>query len=197
MKYISIILLLILFGCAQTNNTIDPPSPSVTQKITQKPTPSAAPIAVVVGECTTKILDGQAARDNNLQIAAQVLTGMVIDPNIEFSFNTALGQRTKEKGYKEAPIIVDGHKEYADGGGICQISSTLYQAAKNAGLEILERHDHTKDVGYLPKGEDAAVSYGSLDMRFKNNTNSPLQLHIEVTDTNVTAKLIKFSEELY
>jgi vancomycin resistance protein YoaR len=119
---------------------------------------------------------------------AKVLQGEV------FSFNDYLGKRTKEKGYEKAPIIVKtetgAKKADGVGGGICQLSSTLYKAAKEAGLEIIERHSHSKKVGYLPLGEDASVSFGYFDLKFKNNKNIPIMIKVAIDNDKLTVRIL-------
>jgi len=98
-----------------------------------------------------------------------------------------------EKGYKKAPIIKRTEsgsiKGYGIGGGICQLSTTLYNAAEKAGLEITERHSHSKKVPYVPQGKDAMVSYGSSDLKFRNNRQNPIVIKSEISDGKVTVRL--------
>jgi len=137
-----------------------------------------------IGEYTSPILDKTDARIHNINLAASIINGKVLQPGEEFSFNGTLGERTAEKGYQVAPVIIkteDGSKRSEDiGGGICQISSTLFNAAEQAGLEITERVPHSKDIGYIPKGRDATVDYGSADLKFKNNKSNPVLIKIDV-----------------
>jgi vancomycin resistance protein YoaR len=133
--------------------------------------------------------DSADNRRGNIALVAQKLTGAVVKPGETFSFNHTVGARTVKAGYREAPIIVDGEKKKGIGGGVCQVSTTLYNAALEAGFEIVERHEHTKDVAYVPDGKDAAVSYGSWDLRFRNTTASAYVIRCEVTQTRVTVVL--------
>ncbi|WP_044879714.1 VanW family protein [Paenibacillus sp. IHBB 10380] len=113
-------------------------------------------------------------RSQNIGLAAKAINNVVIFPEETFSFNTVVGKRTKEKGYLRAPIIVRGEASEDIGGGICQISSTLYNAVDRAGLEIIQRYSHSKNVPYVPPGRDATVSWYGPDFSFKNKYNQPI-----------------------
>ncbi|MBE7062946.1 MAG: VanW family protein [Clostridia bacterium] len=167
------------------------PSALPTAEPTIKPTAAATESPVALGTYITRILDTDPNRVNNLQICASVLEGVTVGPGEEFSFNTTVGMRTGEKGYEEAKILVCGEREYAVGGGICQISSTLYNAAEDAGMEITERHNHTGEVHYVEIGRDAAVSFGEQDFRFRNPLDVPVRISITVENTEVKAVLYK------
>ena len=99
-----------------------------------------------------------------------------IAPNEIFSFNKTVGRRTAENGYREAKIIVNNEFVEGIGGGVCQVSSTLYNSALLAGLEIVEANKHSKQVGYVKHGFDAMVNFGSSDLKFRNNTNQKLTI---------------------
>lgn len=150
---------------------------------------------VEIASYTTPLLDRGQPRVNNIEIAGEEISGEVVLPGAEFSYNEALGRRTKQKGYKKAPIFVkDGSKtkkKMGIGGGICQLSSTLYNAVREAGLKVTERHEHSKDVGYVPKGKDATVVYGSEDFKFVNTRNHPIMIKVYRSKTDLTVKLIE------
>lgn len=118
----------------------------------------------------------QANRNNNMKLAAEAIDYTIIETNNVFSFNNIVGPRTEERGYKEATIFVGKEKEQGLGGGICQISSTVYMAAKKAGLKILERYPHSMPVTYCSRDDEATVSWGYLDFRFQNNTGNALRI---------------------
>ena len=131
-------------------------------------------------------------RDKNMEITAKKINGTIIKKGEEFSFNEIVGSPTEEKGYEKAGVFVNGKKVKGYGGGNCQVSTTIYDAVlKVKGLEITERHEHGKEVGYVKKGDDATVAYGSLDLKFKNNTNNDIKILVDVTNTKVTAKILK------
>lgn len=150
---------------------------------------------VEIGSYSTPLLDDSENRVNNIDTAADYLNNEKVLPGQEFSFNETLGRRTSKKGYKKAPIIKRTEngpvKGYGVGGGICQLSSTLYNAADEAGLEITERHPHSKKVPYVPKGKDATVSYGSTDFKFKNNRQNPIVVKAEASGGKVTVRVLE------
>ncbi|WP_207641604.1 VanW family protein [Syntrophomonas palmitatica] len=115
-------------------------------------------------------------RSHNLRLAAAGINGSMIEPGEVFSFNSKVGPRTYENGFSDAMVIVGDKFELGAGGGVCQVSTTLYNACLLAGLEIVERHNHNLAVSYVPLGRDATVYYGAQDFKFKNNTASPVYL---------------------
>ena len=143
----------------------------------------------VLGEYTTKFSTEPKSRNENISHAAKTLNGIVVEPGGVFSYNAAIGPTTKQNGYKRARIFVRGKKAYGYGGGVCQVSSTLYNAAAAADMEILERHNHSLPVEYVPKGKDAATSYGGIDLKFKNTRSYPVEIETKVTDNSVTVQI--------
>jgi vancomycin resistance protein YoaR len=145
---------------------------------TPAPTDETPTITYVaeLGRSTTGIFDYSRNRMNNIKLACRSINGAIVQPGCEFSFNKTVGPRTPKRGYKEAIIFVGQEKEKAYGGGICQLSTTIYQAALKAGMKITERHVHSLPVDYAKKGADATVYYGSLDLRFVNTSEWPVQL---------------------
>lgn len=115
-------------------------------------------------------------RTTNLRIAAGKINGTVLMPGEVFSYNQVVGERTIAAGYKEAPIYVEGRVEDGLGGGICQITTTLYNAVTYANLEIIERTNHQFVPSYVGAGRDATVVYGALDFKFKNNRDYPIKI---------------------
>src|SRR5690606_17886713 len=112
---------------------------------------------------------GSPARHQNISTALKSVNNTMIWPGEVFSFNDTTGPRTPERGYLPAPIILNGDYDVGYGGGVCQVSSTVYNAALAANLTILERHSHTRPVHYVPEGYDATVDYGWLDLKWQNN----------------------------
>ncbi len=123
-------------------------------------------------------------RSENIRLAASKINGTILAPGEEFSFNNIVGKRTAQGGYKDAFIYVNGKVVSDIGGGICQVSSTLYNAALYADLEIVERQEHMFTVAYVPLGQDAAVAYGYVDFRFRNSTDWPIKIEANVTNDN-------------
>lgn len=126
---------------------------------------------------STTVKDPELNRNHNIAIAAQAIDGFVLQPGEVFSFDKVLGPRLKSEGYKEARVISGGKSVPGVAGGICQVSTTLYNAVLRAGLEIVERHPHSQPVDYVPPGFDATVSEeGGLDLRFKNQLDVPVTI---------------------
>lgn len=148
----------------------------------------------LLGEATTRV-GGSSARKTNVKLAAAACNEKILLPGEEFSYNNTTGSRSPDKGYLPAPIYAGGRSEDGVGGGICQVSSTIYYAVLHTTLEIVERHDHQFAVSYLDPGMDATVYYGSLDFRFKNNTNYPIKV---VTRSYDNSKGVRYLEvQLY
>ncbi len=119
-----------------------------------------------------------APRSHNIELSAKQISGTTVGAGEEFSFNEAVGARTAERGYKEAPVIQDGLFTQGVGGGVCQTSTTLFGAVLRAGLTVTESHPHSLSVGYVPPSEDAMVS-SSSDLKFVNPYPYPVYLRAE------------------
>lgn len=143
----------------------------------------------VLSERTTYI-DGTSNRLTNITLAAAAVDGLILNPGEEFSFNGTVGERTTAKGYKTAGAYSGGRTVQETGGGICQVSSTIYDCVLHADLEVTDRRNHQFVVSYLPLGNDATVNWGTTDFKFKNNTEYPIQIDTEVDGRNLTVKLI-------
>lgn len=128
----------------------------------------------IIGDYTTYFNPHDVPRTKNLRLAAMALNNRLIRPGQVFSYNDVVGERTEAAGYLPAFVIVDQTMIKESGGGICQDSSTLFQAVLQAHLPIVERHTHTLPVSYVIKGQDATVSFGILDFRFLNDTQGYL-----------------------
>lgn len=136
-------------------------------------------------------------RDTNLRLACDAINGIVLMPGDVFSYNEALGERTSEKGYRPGRSYSGNETVETVGGGICQVSSTLYYCALIADLEILLRDNHGFATSYMPLGMDATVSWGSLDFRFKNNTNYPIRIEASASGGNTTVTLVGTDDRDY
>lgn len=130
---------------------------------------------------STKYSVRATARTTNLKLAASKINGTVLMPGETFSYNKVVGARTIAAGYKEAPIYVSGEVVDGLGGGICQITSTLYNAVVYANLDVVERTNHQFVPSYVTASRDATVVYGSLDFKFKNNRNYPIKINCSVS----------------
>lgn len=129
-------------------------------------------------------------RTTNLKLACKAINGTIIQPGETFSFNKVVGERTAKKGYKEATIFT-GSESTAEslGGGVCQVASTIFNAALLGNLEIVERYQHSQRVTYCPLGRDAAIYWGSEDFKFKNNTNYPIKMVMKCANGKVSCTL--------
>ena len=143
-------------------------------------------------ECRTSLAGSKPGRISNVKKACGLLNGIQIMPGEVFSYNLALGERVPEAGWRPAPAYANGEVRQEYGGGICQVSSTLYNAVLYANLEIVERECHQFQVGYLPPGMDATVSWGWPDFKFRNDKDYPIEIVAWVDDaTNQCCVQIK------
>lgn len=145
----------------------------------------------VIGSYQTTLIDKNKNRVRNIKLAARKINNYTILPGQTFSFNEVVGKRTTQRGYRYARIIVDGKPKVGIGGGICQLSTTLFNAAKKSNLYIIERNPHSKQVHYVPKGWDAAVDYGNLDLKFKNTKKYPVKIKASVRKGKISISIIK------
>ncbi|MGE7981297.1 VanW family protein [Solibacillus sp. NPDC093137] len=128
---------------------------------------------VTVASFTTYFNGAQSGRSENIELSSNAIHNILVGDGDYFSFNTMVGERTMEKGYQPAPEIINKELVMGIGGGICQTSSTLFNAVDQLGIRITERHHHSLNIGYVPTGRDATVSYGSLDFKFQNTSGAP------------------------
>ena len=143
---------------------------------------------------STDISNSSADRKHNIKNALNSLNRVVIAPNQVFSFNKTVGRRTKSNGYRTAKIIVNNEFVDGIGGGVCQVSTTLYNSALLSGLEIIEANKHSKQIGYVKYGFDAMVNFGSSDLKFRNNTNE--KITIITNYSSKSARIRIFGESL-
>jgi vancomycin resistance protein YoaR len=132
---------------------------------------------------------GVANRIHNVQLVAHLIDDHYIAPGAEFSFNDTTGERNEDKGFLEAPVIINGELENGLGGGVCQVSTTTFNAAYVAGLSITERTNHALYISHYPQGRDATVNYPDLDLKFENDTGHWLWLRSFVTASSLTVAL--------
>lgn len=132
-----------------------------------------------ISSYTTYYSAEEKGRCRNIAVAAALISGVTVQAYGEFSFNATVGKRTEEAGFRQAKIIVNGEYVSGVGGGVCQVSTTLYNAALKAGLQVAEYHPHTLKVGYVPPSRDAMVSTGS-DLKLFNPHAFPVYLSAEV-----------------
>lgn len=149
-----------------------------------------------LGTYTTPILDNSAGRLSNIRLTAKMINNVVIEPGQEFSFNKITGEPTAERGFQSATVFGEsGQKEQGLGGGMCQVSSTLYNAVLAADLKVTERHAHSQPVSYVPPGKDA-TTYTDKDLRFVNTTRRRLitRAFVDVSGSNLTVNLLALPE---
>ncbi len=130
----------------------------------------------VLGTFSSDFSTSSNDRAHNIKLACSKVDGYVLAPGEEFSYNDVVGDRTLEAGYKMANVYVGSEVQPGIGGGICQVSSTMFSAVVFADLEITERRNHSLPVSYVPMGQDATVSYGSIDFKFKNTYDTPIEM---------------------
>jgi vancomycin resistance protein VanW len=131
----------------------------------------------------------------NLEVAAKALNGVVLRPGGVFSFNRTVGPRTRARGYQAAPSYLGGESPSTLGGGICLLSSGLYQVALISGLEVMERVPHLRPIHTIPPGLDATVWYGQADLRLRNTLQIPVQLQTHLDSQNLSLTLKGSSEQ--
>ena len=151
-----------------------------------------------IGAYSTRIQNQKDLnRQGNITITCTALNNTIVKAGETFSFCDTVGQSTRDRGYKEANVIIQGVETKGLGGGNCQVSSTMYNAvlAVPNELEVVERHPHSAPVPYIEEGKDAAVSYGTHDFKFKNNSGSDVKIVAQNTTDNITIKLIKLIKE--
>ena len=162
---------------------VEPPAPDV------EPEPILLPEEVPaakeqLGSHKTDILDMSEGRVHNLKLASEKISKSIVQPGEVFSFNQVVGKAEAEKGFKDATVIKKNKRVIDEGGGVCQVSSTLFNAAEQAGMKIVERHSHSRDVGYIPQGRDAAIAYGGEDLKFKNVKSFPISIDAKIDEGN-------------
>lgn len=144
---------------------------------------------------TTRYNAGNANRTQNVTLAANKIDGTVILPGEEFSYNKIVGERTIAAGYKEAAVYSNGQVVDGIGGGICQVSSTLYNSVVLANLDIVSRRNHQFVTSYVPAGRDATVVYGSTDFKFKNTRKYPIKIKSYVKGGILKVDIFGIKEE--
>nr|UWI51473.1 VanW family protein [Clostridioides difficile] len=166
-----------------------------TNKLIVKATPAKikkeqlANIDTNLGKYATTFKTSQVNRSINIKLATDSISNILLMPGETFSFNELTGKRSKENGYKSAPVIVEGEMEDDYGGGVCQVSSTLYNSVLYAGLEITNVKNHTIPSSYVPKGRDATVADSGIDFLFKNNLKHPIYIKNYVSGNQIVCNI--------
>ncbi len=149
---------------------------------------------VEIASYSTTIYDTDQNRIDNIKLATEKLNNKIVKKDEEFSFNTTIGPMDSSNGFKEAlGFDSDGNKIKIFGGGICQLSSTLYNCTLDANMNITERHPHSRRVYYVPENKDATILYGTLDFKFINNRSNDIKILSTSDGSTVTVKLIEIT----
>ncbi len=157
---------------------------------------TVSPDFVLSGSCTTSYATSSANRCSNISVAASHIHNTVIMPGQTISVSDAFLPRSSANGYKPAGVYLNGVHTTGMGGGVCQVSSTVYNAAMNAGLTVTERHQHSMPVSYLPHGLDAAIANGSKDLKIRNDYTTPVILQATTSGKKVTVNVLVLESEL-
>lgn len=171
--------------------TIDLPVKVIKPNITTEDVKS---INTVLGQYSTSFNE-YSARGSNIHVASLSTSEKLIMPQEIFSYNNTTGYRSWSNGYKTAKVIVGGKYVNGEGGGVCQVSTTIYNAALLSGMQIEEVHNHTFQSHYAPRGRDAAVSYGYTDLKFKNGYAHPIYIKNIVNNGAITSKIYGCSQD--
>lgn len=144
---------------------------------------------VVIASYTTYFNSADSNRNKNIELSAHAIDKIIVGKGDQFSFNTVVGPRDEANGYQPAPEIINKKIVMGIGGGVCQTSSTLFNAIDQLPVKYIEWHHHSIDIGYVPKGRDATVSYGGLDFRFQNTAGAPLLIKAIYRDDFLTIEI--------
>lgn len=151
---------------------------------------------VLAGESATDYHGSTLDRVTNLKLASKSLSERIVQPKESVSCSTIFGRRTLANGYRMAPQFINGKKADGVGGGICQVSTTIYQALMNGGITVTERHPHSQKVDYADRGMDSAISQGYKDLIFRNDFTQPLYIQSQVQDAYVTCKIYASAQDV-
>ncbi len=150
----------------------------------------AVPGEVTIGAYSTSLAERSSGQKHNARLALSRLIGAKIEPGETFSFNTHVGSFSRDMGYRKAPVSYNGQLIDDWGGGVCQTSTTLYNAALIAGMQIVERNRHRFQPAYVPPGRDAAVAFTNIDLRFRNPFPYPVRIEGRVEGTRLLVSLV-------
>ncbi len=173
---------------------------SITLVMTNKETVSVTddelkPLQTILASYTTHFDSNNVNRTHNIEIASTKINGTLLRKGEVFSFNDVVGERTAEAGFDDAPVMIEGKLVPGIGGGICQVSSTLFNSALLSGMDIVERTPHFEPVSYIPAGRDATVAYGYLDFQFKNSYNHVVYILSTISGGELTIYVIGVKED--
>lgn len=149
-----------------------------------------APIDTLLSTFTTSYAGSSRNRAGNIDTAARAINGTIVMPGEEFSYNKVVGPRSAEKGFRIAPVIINGQLEPGMGGGVCQVSTTVYNAALLSNMKIVSRSHHSHPVPYVPSGRDATVVYGAIDLKFRNTTDALIVVETKTGGRRLTVRIL-------
>lgn len=176
----------------QENANTSPEDTNNTPNVVTKGVTTPQPVEEIIANFSTKIYTKDSSRQNNINITCQALNGTIVENGATFSFCNTVGPATTAKGYQKADIFDNkGQKKKGLGGGNCQISTTLYNALLAVpSLVVTERHEHSNKVPYVQAGKDAAVAYGSYDLKFRNDSGHSVKILAESDGETVSVALL-------
>ena len=174
---------------AVTPHGIEPVRLSVVEDKPDVTSADLQSIDTLLATFTTRYPAFRKNRTHNIHLALKPLDGALVGAGEVFSFNNTVGPRLKELGYRDAPVFVHGELEPGTGGGVCQVSTTVYNAALLADMQILQRSHHSSPVPYVPMGRDATVAYGLLDLRFRNTASNPIYITARAKGSRLTVSI--------
>ena len=161
----------------------------VNKKEPEISTDAANSVNALLGQFSTKFSTNNSNRVTNIKVSANSTSDILLMPGEEFSYNTQTGKRTRANGYKDAPVIINGKLGTDVGGGVCQVSSTIFNSALYSGLEITARQNHSLKSSYVSIGRDAMVSDGGSDLKFKNTYSHPVYIKNVVSNGVITSRI--------
>lgn len=153
-------------------------------------------IEKVISTFSTSFNSQKADRSFNIKLACDKINNTVLLPGDSFSMDKMLGPRSVSNGYKNAPVIIKGKFLEGVGGGVCQVTTTLYVAVLKSKLEVIERRPHSMPLGYVEPGQDATISEGYIDFKFKNNKEYPVLISAQVSDSTITIRIVGIKEKV-
>jgi len=162
---------------------------SVPPALAGEPSASDIEFPVVLGTYSTTLIGSLPARTQNIRLAASSIDGTVLEPAQVLSFNRRVGERTIARGYQAAPVILHETRDIQVGGGVCQVASTLFDAALLAGLRTTERHRHSYPIDYIPLAQDATVVWGAKDLKILNCLDQRVRFRADVLGTTLTIRI--------
>lgn len=185
--------LVLVNQCADIEQEL---TPALLVPVTDSGSVITSPDFILAGSCTTSFRTSGANRSENIRVGASRLNNLIVMPGQTVSVSDTILPRTRANGYKEAGVYLNGVHTTGLGGGVCQISSTVYNAVKNAGLTVTARSPHSMPVAYLPKGLDAAIAAGSKDLKFRNDYATPVVLYTDTANKKLTVNVLVWNQEL-